>query len=438
MLKTAWVEEPPSCIKPRAHTWFELLSGPNEFRSLARVPAATNFGWWAEQRVASRHFMDTVREAGLTGLEFLPLAESRADDPMVWHEVYAQRPLGRGLDHPLIDPAKLETEKLKHGFDLARRWGEPVAVRSTLREEIEITNPVLLALLAMDALVRVEGPARFVREHLPTTDFAYFGWGNRPDIGPGYTGRAIRAICCNAMARQALIDSRAMKRSWFRPLATVLAADAGTAILDRTVPHPLPLPVYTPQEAAVERIRRQSATSFNAPQAASLSFNDTEDATTYIRRRLTDGSATWTPAENDDAFILVRNGKHFKKTPIAWQRLAPLLPMRATFADSEAQQLFDFVLQPPEWNPCLASSSSNADADEEPSKRDLVIAGTPYGDWYAFRKGDPLLPADARIVHWDHETMSTLDEWPSVAAFAAYIVNICDCAARASAHGTAT
>ncbi|MFO0835133.1 MAG: hypothetical protein U0638_09195 [Phycisphaerales bacterium] len=59
-----------------------------------------------------------------------------------------------------------------------------------------------------------------------------------------------------------------------------------------------------------------------------------------------------------------------------------------------------------------------------------MIGQTPFGDWFSIRKGDPLLPADARIREWDHETSTPRDDWASVLGFAAHLIEIADRAAK--------
>lgn len=393
--------------------------------------------------MASEPFLAAVRAAGLTGLATLPLTESRADDPMRWYEVFAEHPIGRGLDHPLCDPGKLARDRFK-GLPPERRWGEEVAWLTATRDDVAIENPVVLDLirLAPTKFFRVNGPQRFVREHLPMADFAYKGWGFNADKGPGAEGRPIRSICCNARGRKALIDAGVMKPSRFDAVATITAADAvaqDCAILDRTVPHSVPPPIYTADEAAAERARREAALAAAATSPASprLAFASTGEAAAYLERRLANGTATWTPARDTGGFDAIRSSDLFASTPDSWQRLAPLLPLEVCDeGETDDDPGMDLELAEPQWNDWLGydhDPDDPPDPDETPSADDLIIATTPFGDWYAFRKTDPALPADARITHWDHETTLPADQWPTVAAFAAAIIEAADRAAAGHA-----
>lgn len=423
-LKAGWIEEP----SPRAsdsHAWFELSTGPTEFKSPRRASAGSHFAWRDGQHVASEAFRCAVRDARLTGLAWLPLEDACADDRVQWHEVYAEHPIGRGLDHPLIDRGKLDASKLKYGFDMMRRWGEPIAWFEHLRDDVVIRSEGAVALATpTTAHFRVAGPYRFVREYLPHTDFAYRGWGFARDKGPGHKGRPVRSISCNARARAALIESGVMKPTRFRPLATVADRDAGAEILDRVISGPIPPPVYTHEEALVELAKRERSLASRVRSASSISFDDLGAAIEHLSRRLREGSLPWAPAGGTAAFDEIRASDLFARTPTAWQRLTPYLPLEFSVIDPDDGNTFDFVLQPPEWNEWLAYAPGESPPDEEPSAEDLIIARTPYGDWYAFRRSDPLLPHDARIVRWDHETMQIGEEWASVTALVAHLLDL--------------
>jgi len=128
---------------------------------------------------------------------------------------------------------------------------------------------------------------------------------------------------------------------------------------------------------------------------------------------------------------MMTKSRLWKKTPNAWQRVAPLLPLEFEFHDRANDELIGFALSEPCWNDWLSDEGDDRDSDERPSRGDLVIARTMWGDWYCVRKSDPLLPQDARVVHWDHETLSICEEWPNIAAFISAVIDWCDRAKQA-------
>lgn len=267
---------------------------------------------------------------------------------------------------------------------------------------------------------------RYCVERLPSTDFAYADWSWRADSAPGARGRLCRSICCNARARKVLIDAGLMRSSWLYPIQIVPAADAQAAILDDVIPYPLPLPVYTPEEAEVERARREKLRAAAPRPESGLTFDSVPAAIEFLEKRAASPRRAWTPAHEHPDFAKIVKSRLFKKPPVAWQLLAPWLPFEAVLEEGEKQ--FWFTLCAPEWNTWLIADEG--DPDDIPSKHDLVIGQTPFGDWFSIRKGDPLLPADARIREWDHETSTPRDDWASVLGFAAHLIEIADRAAK--------
>lgn len=426
-----WLEEPP--VPPTdAHAWFELGTGATGFKSPARASARDHFLYGKVGHVASQRFLDAVAAEGLTGLAFLPLEEASPSDPMAWFQVYATHPLGRGLDHTLVDGNKWAKSKGKH-FDVARRFVEPVAWLEHMRDDVEVEHPLFERVFRMGErkYFRIAGPRRFVREHLPPTDFAYSSWGWQDKQRA--EGR-YRNICCNARARAALIKAGVVKASRFEAMATVPAADADSEIYDRTIPHRLPPPAYTPEEAAAERKRREEIIRVRAKAGVERPrapvFGTTEAAVRALETRLAAGTATWTPLRGDpEAMEAIRSSELIERVPEAWRMVLSMLPQAVEFDDKEDR--FSIEIAVPEWND-LVDEMDEGDPEDGPSTRDLILGRTPFGDWYAVREGDPLLPGDARVVLWDHETLSVAEEWPNVAAFVAHLVWICD---RAAGNG---
>jgi hypothetical protein len=415
-----WFEEPEP--KPQPDSWF-IVWGPTPFKSPARPPTSVHLAWRDGQDVASGRFRETIEAAGLTGLSWLPLEDSKPTDSSPWFEVFASEPIGRGLDHPLIDPRKYEAYMTSQKFDLSRRWGERKAKPPYLRSDVRIECPLCDYFRShLPPHFRVSGPYRFVREHLPSTDFAYMGWGFERDKGPGYEGRPVRTICCNARARTVLIEAGLVRPMRFEPMLTVLTQDANAEVLDRTISAPMPLPMYTLEEATAERARREAL--LKRSRRKITSYASIEEAVAALETLLAGTPAPWVPSRDDPNFVAIHKSKLYIKTPETWRRIAPLLPVTVTgsLPTDSTDAPFEFEMVPPAWNGWL--SDEPGDPDETPSKRDLVIGQTPYGDWFAFRKTDPLLPHDARIVHWDHETASIASEWPSVAAFVSEIVDV--------------
>lgn len=437
-LSALWLEE-PATKSSSSGCWFSL-DGTGEFKGQARARLDQHFAWCDGAFVASDRFVDLISTASLKGLSFLPLEEPPSPGRPVWRQVFAEKPIGRGLDHPLFDFNKRQSAMRDQDKQLpGRRWGVTVTWLKELRTDIEIRSPFIRDLiLCRVPYFRIEGRKRFVQEFLPepAVDFAYDGWGYRTDTGPGVEGRAIRSIVCNARARAALIDAGLVKPSMFAPLEIIAEADADAEVLDRIIPFPLPLPTYTPEEADVERTRRNVAlTAANAPTPTSV-FASTTEATRILADRLKNGSATWHPANTMPVYSTFEQSPLFARLPRSWKSLAPLLPFATPLQDRD--NLSEFEMVQPEWNDWLLDEDDDGevDPDEIPSNEDLIFGRTPYGDWYSVRASDPALPKDAQVTLWDHETLCIDEVWPSVAAFASHLISMCDNAAESEQRET--
>lgn len=427
-----WLEEP----RPRATdrtAWFGLCSATAPRRAFSRVPEDRHYvrremgeSSYHSIEVASDRFRQVVEDAGLRGLGFLPL-----EDVDGWHQVWATSPLGRGLDHPLIDPAKIvATRNRGLPYYPERQWGEACAWVKYFWDDATIEHPLVARLVELgdDNLCRINGPERFVREHLPDADFAYFYWGWNPDGKLGRFGRRRAWLYCSHRAREVLVEAGVMQQRWFHAsVSTVAAEKAGSAILDRTNPHPIPVPTFTEAEAAAERERREAARKANPPVLTQRRFTSIEMAARELRRRIEDGTATWTPFEAEGELLAqIQASADWGRLPEAWKALLPLLPVEVD-REEEAEGVFEFAVAAPRVRDWLEGQEfDDDDPNERPSEDDLVIGTTIYGDWFAFRTSDPLLPADARVVLWDHETLCIEDQWSSVVAFVEFLIEVCD------------
>lgn len=429
-LKSLWLEE-PKVSKEDPHAWFRIWGGSYEFRSPARTPEGLHFSCRIDQYLASQRFRDVVTVARLSGLQWLPLEDSSPTDPKEWYQVYADHPIGRGLDHVLVDPSKVLMEVPQPGkrrspdaIDPARRWGHESAshMHKQLRQDIDWEPPIIgRMLLACPQYFRVQAPHRYVREFLPLTDFAYNGWGFY-SRQKGET-RVKLGLLCNARARKVLLDAGLVKSSLFEAVATVPEAEAGSAILDREIKEPLPLPDFTPEEHTIEEARRLKVLSTRVATPSATPFKTVAQAEQALQSRIDKGQ--WTPARETKEFQKILKSKSWDKTPKAWQVLAPLLPLEIDTLTEENEDGIECEMRAPHWNEWMGYDG-DADPDDAPSRKDLILAETLYGDWYAIRATDSKLPDDAAVVHWDHETTSKHDEWPTVLAFVAFLVEELD------------
>lgn len=427
---SCWLVEP----KPKAtdpHSWFQMCAPAREYRSDDKARPNEHFADSDWGKVVSPGLWRFIGEQGWTGLESMPIVTGQSHAPTTWREVYATQPLSRGLDHPLADVRHLEhVIRLTRGDHDVNRVGEDTVRTKDIRTDVAIDHDLTNALLFVcwDKFFRIEGTTRFVREYLPKADFAYNAWAPHEEASQSGPGRP-RGLCCNAAVRRALIDAGFMRPTHFGTHPTVAEADVEpwVEILDRR-PFPMPPPRYTRDEARAELARRNEAlrgtdvASVRAGARAGARFGTVKQARSFLEAF----ASRWIPASNDEGFEKILRAKSFERLPEAWRELVGLIPTEVD-APSPAQgscdPWFQFRMRVPVRN-TTTSPERQEDPDESPSRKDIVIGETPFGDWFSIRTSDPALPRDARVTWWDHETLLPVDEWPSVLAFISHLVDL--------------
>lgn len=419
-LRVFWFREPP----PLTSTWYEL-DPRSEFKSPARPP---NKAWLAYQSkghrmVASERFMTVVRDNKLTGASFLQLETPTPTGIEQWYEVFATHPLGRGIDHPLLDSALYERECLRDFSHVALRrlrQGEQQFARAVFRQDVTYTDAVFGVLINHRCSEESQlfasgsaGCAHFAMEYAPSTDFAYVGWPMNPIIDSDPPPRW-RSLACSHRAREALLAAGVMTPGEFVPYVMVSADEARGTVCDRQTLEPLPLPSFTPDEYTAESARRVmmhvAKPAVNAPRAP-------KTVTELIN--LLEASSTrlgWKPLSSTRAYAVIQQSDLYALLPTNWRELLPHVPAEITDETDDAP-VPDCEIAVPAWNTTVDDDSSRAKSTT-PSSRDLIIAQTGFGDWFSVRLTKDKPPRDAKVTHWDHETLSPAQSWPSTIAFA--------------------
>lgn len=416
---SVWVEEPPN--DPNHHdVWFEIKSSGPMFYSASRARPDHHMQW-GDRYIASKQLKKVIEKARLRGLRFLPIEGT--DRTAKWFNVFATEPMGRGFDHPLSNGyPEWRTSKGRDKKGYERRFADGKVWISHLRPETRIADEFVKEIFRFaprfDAK-RIEFPVRFAKEFAPrNVDFAYFGWsvgeGNMdPDRGRW------RQIMCTRQAREVLVTSGLLKPRQFEPHEVIPSAEWPIEPLDAIVKAPVPLPTFTGPEydAALARMAARRVRKSRVPTL--------EKALRNLARVTASFPALGPPLDLASGKTPLIKAKLFGQLPRAWKSALSVLPSTVPPGEIEERDPVDthairfepFELVAPVRNSWLMRAEDIDDPDSRPSRKDIVLARTPGGDWYAFRIGDPALPDDARITLWDHETEQPHYEWPSVAAF---------------------
>jgi len=419
-LHVFWFREPP----PVTSTWYEL-EPRSEFKSPARPPKNTSLAYQSQggRMIASERFMAAVKDNGLTGATFLLLDAPTPTGVERWYEVFAMQPLGRGIDHPLLDSKSYDRECHR---DMSRetlaklRYGEQRFHRALFRQGVSFADPVFRALInhpcsAKSQLFGADSPdcASFATECAPAVDFAYTGWPmNEPDDA-GLLPRR-RSLACTHRAREALIAAGVMTPREFTPYVMLSADTATGTVCDRAYPATLPLPAYTADEARLEHARRTAA-HVDKPAAAEPRAPKTVNAMISLLQASAKQHG-WKPMGATRAFGTLQQSELFAMAPANWAELFAHVPADVSDESDESPVPSCEVVQPA-WNTWMVDDQDRS-ATTSPSRSDLVLAESGYGDWFSVRIPKDKPPRDAKVTHWDHETLIAVHTWPTVIAFA--------------------
>ncbi len=416
------IEEPPRPV-PESGGWFDPLMGGSEADNALKLRKGVHYGFvnlGAECNhtpafVASDEFLQVVRDHGLRGLASLPLPPVGNRPQVGWSHVWAEQPMGRGLDHPASRSDVISARyAVDRDWDPARRFGLS-HVHDDDIDAARIEHP-LIQRLADLGKGSIRGPDHFVAEGIPNVDFAYDGWGTSNDRTFKHRWRG---ILFSRKARDAVVAAGLMKESQFDPVGLVPMSQAQTLVLDKAVKGPLPPPVYTPAEAATERVRREEMLKKLTAPPTRRKPQTLKQCSAALKAAAKDAGVP--TLANDSALMrAIEQSKLFAKLPASWRELLPAVPVRLIDLEQPEAEL---------WIACEPEPASfTADSDvrarpvaERPSSKDIVIGTTAFGDWYAIRTDNSALPRDAVVRLWSHETLYPTQAWDTVAEFAAYL-----------------
>jgi hypothetical protein len=187
---------------------------------------------------------------------------------------------------------------------------------------------------------------------------------------------------------------------------------------------------YTPAEAAAEAASRVSAfkaTEKDRPAATRRTGTRTRTLAQIIAALQKAAKAKdrpWiTVAEQPGLLPRLVRSRLASIVPPTWMQLLPHLPVAlvADFGDDDRREFF---IARPAWNAWRSSPGDDRSANERPSRKDLVLATTSFGDWYSIRMSADNTPVSSEVSFWDHETTIATASWPSIEAFAEHIVTL--------------
>jgi hypothetical protein len=384
----------------------ECQARPYPLMAADRVPATLNV--MQDGVLVSERFKLAVERAGLTGLEFLWVADTGRFAAQQWYVAVAQHSLGRGVDHPAYDPrlgtpTEVPTRasgRYAHGvFNFDSRYMNPSW--STGRPEADRLLSLFGRTGPLDLLLYLARHVR--REDVPSTDFAY-DWSVE-SLGPEWSLRN-RELCVSARAYAALTAAEVLQPRDVTPVVVVNGAPPLVPPVDD-----LPAPVFTRDELAALRIdeaKRLQRFCENPKPPRAADLTGALKLLRAARRAAPDRfGAPVRPAAlaTMEAALPPNRG-----LPEAWRRVLGVSDGMTITGDHEID------IAPAAELPALQAEFDDVlrQSDDEHIEGYIVVGTTATGDHLALSTSEQK-DDDCPVVLIDHETLEPAERWESIA-----------------------
>ena len=211
--------------------------------------------------VAVSERVKAVAEANkLKGIEFLWVKDTGKYRAPQWYLPIVPKPLGRGLDHPWLDPKKLRgrgTQTAERWSQYGQhRWIDSKQFRTEARYGNRLKDELVSLAIAMSYQRRgftVESFPRVLRDYLPRTDFAF-------TVEDGFDGKSIirgRGVAINRKTRDLLVANRLLTEEECIGVCVLDKPYKGAELLDRK--YGVPQPLFSPEQLKLLRAKEKEA-----------------------------------------------------------------------------------------------------------------------------------------------------------------------------------
>jgi hypothetical protein len=321
-----------------------------------------------------------------------------------WYRALATKPLGRGLDHPFFDSAKItQPDYVKRWASFEEwRFGKYWLNKSEFLPAVSFGIPILdgLAELCGPDGLKVKGFRQMLREFIPPVDFAYV-WGYELPI-----------LCCNARARDLLLKNHLLSANDFTPIWVWDKPPEGATVLDRegqkcVLPYPMEASRWEPLQEQL-RLQQQDFLAHPKSKCATTAVEVLERFRASQKPR---SSHATVPPQLASAGDLPR-------LPKLWDQVLDLSDdyflLRATDESAKRSATYEVVSRSGlvEFQKMTEESAQHFIPD---FPRNLThFAHDGEGNWLSFDLKTVTPEGDCRMLKWRHDTLCVVQEWPSI------------------------
>ncbi len=342
-----------------------------------------------------------IVERNFSGIEFLWLNDTGKYKAKNWFIPVAEIPIGKGLDHDWFDINQLVNIENEIATDEAYRNGFNNFSNRQMKNDIKFTNKnhTLLFELFANSDLFILSTRRYLRQHLPETDFA-FGW-NRV-VGKDRR----RSLFINKKVAFELLKENLIKKENLKPIEILDQPPNGIANLDIQAKYPTPL--YTKSEfEIVKKYSIQCYEKFLKKEKPALSLKF-EDSLKKLKKYLNSNG------ENHPKGLK----KNISNLPA--EIIDILKISNGPELDSEVIIMSDQEL--PEFNLEINNNFENYDLENYETNELFHFAKSINGDWYSINL-DQNSNEFNFILRFSHEEQTPIDKWKNFAEFLNDIIN---------------
>ncbi|MBI3410795.1 MAG: hypothetical protein HY040_20860 [Planctomycetes bacterium] len=365
----------------------------------------------------SERFKSVVQSHRLTGIDFVWIRDIGKYQAMQWYFPVCSHTLGRGLDHPWLDIGKLSV-KSGAKLDSRGRHGEctilPRQCRLDAGPDPDIRK--LLSLMrSMELLKRpprfFDAVPRFLRRHLPETDFAF----TVLDTQEKRILNRVRGLSMNRKARDLLKANGLVTDEQCMPVLIVERAPRGVQNLDRL--YGKPAPAFSPDQLVRVRELEAQAWGEHVANPKPRRTPDLARALTLLRtakryapKKYTKPASPKTITEAERTIgtsiplswkhvLRISNGGHVDNCSLAGGYACRMIPVELLAKERQAELVY--------YRQIGAELSDGA----------IVVMTTEFGDSVWLDTSRPSGRDDCRVTLMSHESGVEQREWSSVAEF---------------------
>jgi hypothetical protein len=406
--------------------WWESLEQPvqtfDEYLSVRAdrlKPGVHVAGGYLTVYVSER-FKAIVETHRLKGVEFVWTRDIGKRPAMQWYYPICAKCLGRGLDAPWIDAAKLSGQGYQT-LDPRGRHGQTSAEPKQYKRGAYPAHPgvrkLLRLLRSMELLKRPPdnfySAPRFLRKYVPDTDFAYTVQ-DMADWSDGVLHRH-RGLAMNRKARDLLKNRGLVADEHCEPVLIVERPPRGVENLDRR--YGTPEPAFAPEQLVRIRELEAEAWAEHVGHPKSPRAPDLARSLGLLRSTKRRAPANFAKAATQKVIDEAAHALGLA-IPAAWQKVLRICNGgqidNCPLTDGDACHITPTQKLAKE---CRAERDYYRELGAELADSMLAVIRTEWGDSVWLDTSRPSGDGDCRVVLMSHETGEQQREWPSVAEF---------------------